>query len=116
MHELSITEGILNTAIEEARQRNAVRITQIILGMGQLSYVVPECVQDYFDMLSEDTIAHGAKLTFNYIPAVLECRECNSRFPMQHMRLRCPNCSGAKVDIIEGKDFYIDKLEIETDD
>lgn len=113
MHELSITEGILNTALNEARRSNAAKITGIVLGMGQLSSVVPECVQEYFDMLSEDTIAYGAKLTFNYIPAVLKCRECNNRFPLKHMRLICPACNSQKVEIVEGREFYIDRLEVE---
>ena len=116
MHELSITESILNSAIDEAQKNNADRIVSIYLCMGEISSIVPQCVQEYFDLLSEDTIAYGAKLFFTTIPAKIACRECGHEFSFKSMRLMCPNCQSRKVDIVSGREFYIDRLEIETDD
>ncbi|MBD5156502.1 MAG: hydrogenase maturation nickel metallochaperone HypA [Butyrivibrio sp.] len=115
MHELSVTEGILNTALDEARKCGASRIINIKLAMGALSGIVPECVQEYFDLLSEDTAAAGARLEFDVIPAMLCCRDCGNKFRMEHMRLRCPACSSGKVDIIQGKEFYLESMEVETE-
>lgn len=115
MHELSVTEGILNTALDEARKCGASRIIRIDLIMGELSGVVPECVQEYFDLLSEETAAYGARLHFTSLPAMLRCRECGSESRMEHMRLRCPVCFGEKVDIIQGKEFYLESMEVETE-
>ena len=64
MHEYSITESVLNLALEKAREANASRITRISLVVGDLSGVVSDCVQFYFDFISKDTIASGAKLDF----------------------------------------------------
>ena len=116
MHELSITEAILSSALDEAKKNNATRIISISLDMGELSSVVPECVQEYFDMLSEGTIAHDALLNFNLIRSLLKCRCCDNEFHMEHMRLRCPKCNSQNVDIIKGKEFNIRQLEIEQED
>lgn len=113
MHELSVTEGILNTALDEASTRNIARIVRINLTVGELSGIVPECVQEYFNLLSEDTVAAGADLNFTILPAMLRCRDCGSEFHMEHMRLRCPACMGQKVDIVQGKEFYLESLEVE---
>ena len=114
MHELSVTEGILNAALDEARKCGASKIIQIKRVMGELSGIVPECVQEYFDLLGEDTAADGARLDFTVLPAMLCCRGCGNKFRMEHMRLRCPVCLSGKVNIIQGKEFYLESLEIET--
>lgn len=115
MHELSVTEGILNTALDEARKLGVSRIIRIKLAVGELSGIVPECVQEYFDILSEDTAACGARLDFTVLPAMLCCRECGSKFRMEHMRLRCPVCMSGKADIIQGKEFYLEAMEVESE-
>lgn len=115
MHELSVTEGILNAVLKELPDDGPCRVAVINLALGGLCGIVPECVQEYFDLLSEDTPAHGAKLNFRLLPAMLRCRGCGLEFHMEHMRLRCPACSGQSVEIIQGKEFYLESIEIETE-
>ena len=47
MHELSITEHLLEHCISEAKSRNASRIRVIRLCIGQLRGIVPDCIQIY---------------------------------------------------------------------
>lgn len=51
MHELAITQSILEIALKAAGEQNASRIRVISLVMGPFSGVVPECVQMYLDGL-----------------------------------------------------------------
>ncbi|MFN2270088.1 MAG: hydrogenase maturation nickel metallochaperone HypA, partial [Anaerolineae bacterium] len=51
MHELSITESILKIALRHAEQAGAKRITRLNLVIGELSGVVGESVQFYWDMI-----------------------------------------------------------------
>ena len=60
MHEYSVTENILNLALEKAKGAKANKITRINLVLGELSGVVGECVQQYYKVLCRDTIASGA--------------------------------------------------------
>ena len=77
MHELPITEGILKIATEAAGGR---KITIIHLLIGDLSSIVDDSVQFYFDMLSMGTVAEGALLDFQRRPATVTCWDCGQQF------------------------------------
>ena len=116
MHELAITESLLRTVEDEAKRYNAVKISEIRITMGELNAFIPECIQEYFELMSEDTPAEGARLVFNIQPAILECRDCCKKFEMEYNRLKCKYCHGTNVNIVSGKEFYIESLDIETDE
>ena len=113
MHELSVTEEILRVAVEHAERARAKRITDIHLVVGNLSTIVDDSVQFYFDFLSPDTLADGAKLHFKRVPARLRCRQCDHEFEPRDMDWHCPQCNALGGDVIAGKEFYLDSLEVE---
>ncbi len=113
MHELAVTEEILRVAVEHAERAQARRITDIHLVVGNLSTIVDDSVQFYFDFLSPDTIAEGAKLHFERVPARLRCRQCGTEFEPQGLDWRCSQCSSLGGDVIAGREFYLDSLEVE---
>ena len=110
---MSITQEILRIALEHAEQANAARITDIRLVIGDLSSIVDDSVQFYFDFLSKDTIAQGAQLDFQRLEARLRCRQCGTEFTPQGMNWNCPHCDAVGGEILQGKEFYLDSIEIE---
>ena len=115
MHELSVTESILNLALENANKAQAVKVTGINLVIGQLSSIVDDSIQFYWDTISEDTICQGAKLSFNRIPAVLQCQDCKKEYSIAQELTPCPVCGSYRSVIIHGEEFYLDSIEIEKD-
>ncbi len=113
MHEMSITEEILRIAIEHAGRAGAARITDISLVIGEMSSVVDDSVQFYFDFLSPNTIAEGAALHFERIKARLKCRQCGQEFEPQGLDWNCPNCDAVGGEVLAGKEFYLDTIEVE---
>jgi hydrogenase nickel incorporation protein HypA/HybF len=113
MHELAVTEEILRVAIEHAERAHASRIIDIHLVIGDLSTIVDDSVQFYFDFLSPDTIAAGAKLHFTRVPARLRCRQCAHEFEPKAMDWHCPQCNTLGGEVTAGKEFYVDSLEVE---
>ncbi|HEX2999685.1 MAG TPA: hydrogenase maturation nickel metallochaperone HypA [Armatimonadota bacterium] len=113
MHEMAITDNILHIALAEAEKAGAHRITGITLVIGELSSVVDDSVQFYFDFLSKDTIAEGAKLTFKRIPATLRCRACGKTYPKQESDFTCPSCGGDGMLTGDAREFYIESIEVE---
>jgi hydrogenase nickel incorporation protein HypA/HybF len=76
MHELSITEALLDLALHHAQTAQAQRITAVHVVVGELAAVVDESVQFYWDLISHDTLADGARLSFRRVPAVFRCSRC----------------------------------------
>ena len=77
MHELSITESILEIALRHSGEQ---RITDLRLVIGELSTLVDESVQFYWDIVSEGTPAAGATLHFRRVPAQLTCQTCGHSY------------------------------------
>lgn len=113
MHELGVTESIVNIALTKAEEVQASRILKISIVLGELSGFVPECIEFYFESLRKDTIAEGAKLDFNIIPAKFRCRDCSTISSPEGMLWICPSCQSHRMEVIGGQEFYINDLEVE---
>lgn len=113
MHEYSVTKGLIRTAVEEAKKAGAEKINEITLVIGDLSTIMDDSVQMYFDILSEGTIAHKARLVFKRIPAEFQCRECGEKYIKPKKGFDCPKCGGMGTPTGVGKEFYIESMEIE---
>ena len=113
MHELGITENILNITLAKANEGQATKVLKINLVVGELSGFVADCIQFYFDTLSRDTIAQGAALHFETVPAELRCRNCSAVFRPQDTVWSCPKCGSQGVEISKGRELYIESVEVE---
>jgi hydrogenase nickel incorporation protein HypA/HybF len=113
MHELSVTENILQIALKHADQAEAVRVTGINVVIGSLSSIIDDSIQFYWDFISDNTICKGAQLHFNRIPAVLKCQTCGTEYKIEGSLEACPSCQGENIQVISGEEFYLDSIEIE---
>ena len=113
MHELPITQSILNIALSEAEKHGAKKINSIKIAVGIMGGMVPECIQEYFNLISEDTIAYGAKLIFRKIPAAFECTECGAETSADRIRFRCERCGSNRVKLLSGREFFVESIDIE---
>ena len=113
MHELSIVESLLTVALEHAERAEATRFLKVYVVVGDLSGVVEESMDFYFSFLTENTIAAGARLVFTHSPARLRCRKCDTVFSAGEFDLHCPNCQEQEVDIVAGRELYIETIEVE---
>ena len=115
MHELSITEHLLDYCIREAKKQHAEKIRVIRLCIGQLNGLVPDCIQIYLDMLSEGTIAEGAHIEAEFLPVKVRCRDCGRDGEITPHHLACPHCGSLRLQILSGKEFYIKSMEVDID-
>lgn len=115
MHELPIAESILEIAVRHGQQAQAARVTDLYLVIGQLSSVVDDSIQFYWDIISRDTICEGATLHFERVPALLLCQDCGHSYGFQHELSACPACDSIHVKITAGEEFQLQSIEIETD-
>lgn len=113
MHELAIVEGILDAAVPEAKKHGAKRILVIHLKIGELSGVIPECIQEYFAIAAQGSIAEGAKLAVERIPATIRCSSCGYDGALGKRRRRCPSCESTDFTLTGGREYFVDSLEVE---
>ncbi len=113
MHELGVTENIINIVLDKARENKASRVTGVNLVVGELSGFAPECIQFYFDFLSKDNIAEGAALHFESAPVQIRCRTCSTIFHPEDNSWNCPECQSQEGEIAGGRELYVKSIEVE---
>jgi hydrogenase nickel incorporation protein HypA/HybF len=113
MHELAVTQGMLSIALEHAAKAGAKKIIRINLVVGEASGIVDDSVQFYFDFVSKGSTAEGASLNFERIPVRFLCRACQMTFSPNEQEWTCPECGELSVEIVAGREFYVDSIEVE---
>lgn len=113
MHEQSIVEALLKLVLESAEKSQATKIYRIYLVIGDLSGVIDEAVDLYFNFLSKNTVAAGATLFFKHNPAQLRCRKCNKIFIAENLDFHCPDCKEQQVEIVSGRELYVESMEVQ---
>jgi hydrogenase nickel incorporation protein HypA/HybF len=99
--------------LNAAKEAGATTIKSINIVIGDMASIIDDCIQFYFDFLSENTIAQGAQLSFRRIPMTVRCRHCDITFTPAGETWECPQCQKWDVEITAGKEFYLDSLEVE---
>ncbi len=113
MHELSITQSILEIVNRYAADAGASRVTQIRLVVGGFTGFVPDSVQFYFDLLSRGTLAEGAELVIERRPGQIRCAACGLVYePLDGQIWVCPACHALGGEVVTGKELYVDRIEV----
>ncbi len=114
MHELPVTESILCMVLDEAKAVRAKKVTQIDMTIGQLTGILPECVQLQFQVISQHTIAADAELVINQPPGRIHCRKCDIIYTSEGFNnMTCPSCRNLQIDIVQGRELTLDSIEWE---
>lgn len=112
MHELPVTQSILEIALRHANGR---RITDIYLVIGELSSFVDESIQFYWGMIAQGTLAEKAQLHFRRVPAELQCMVCFQKYSPNGQEFVCPSCGSVGAKILAGEEFYLEAIDVEGD-
>ncbi len=113
MHELPFVQNLLRIALEHAEKAGAKRIVALHLVIGQMSTIVDDAVQFYWDILARGTIAEGAQLHFRRLPAVFRCQACEHTYSLDGEHLACPQCGSTRVQLIQGDEFRLESMDVE---
>jgi len=120
MHELGVTQSMLQIALDHTQKAEAKRILRIYLRVGDLSSIVGESVQFYFDFISRGTPAEGAQLVFQRVPARFRCQACGTEYEPQAgdetlpgSTWACPSCGEVRPEVIGGRELLVESIEVE---
>ncbi|MCB1540559.1 MAG: hydrogenase maturation nickel metallochaperone HypA [Rhodoblastus sp.] len=113
MHEMALTESIVDILQEEARRRAFSRVKLVRLEIGALSHVDPHALAFCFDAVSRDTIADGAKLDIMRAPGQGWCFDCEKTTPLAERHGACALCGGRRVQMTGGDEMRVKEMEVE---
>ena len=116
MHELAVTQNILDLAAQYAGKEDNARVTDLHLVIGALSSIIDDSVAFYWGFLAEGTICEGARLHFTRLPAVFLCIDCDRKYELENGLRACPHCKGHKVKLQQGEEFLLESIEVEFED
>ena len=112
MHELPITQRIIDISSDAARERGAGKVTEIQLVVGDASGYMADSIQLYFDLISAGSLCEGACLTFEFVKSMLKCESCGRLFERKPFDFSCP-CGGQGRPTEIGREFYVKAIEVE---
>lgn len=113
MHELSIAMGIVDVAMDEARQRG-VQVSAVHLRLGALSGVVKDALLFSYEVACQDTPLAGSRLIVEDIPVTIFCPRCQQTRTLETVQsFLCPECGRPTMDIRQGKELEVFALEVE---
>ena len=98
MHELGITEGIIQRAREAAEEAGGIRVTDVYLTITPAADFTVDSIEMYFEMLTaDDDYFRGARLHWERQTAAASCLECGAAFQAAETRPLCPSCNSRQV-------------------
>jgi hydrogenase nickel incorporation protein HypA/HybF len=114
VHELPITQNLLDTALRYADEAEASRVLELYLIIGDFASVIDESVQFYWDIVTAGTIAEGSQLHFQRIRATMRCLNCQTNIEPMRDEWICPECGSSRVHVVAGNEFRLESIEVET--
>lgn len=115
MHELPAIKSIHEIVLKHAHAAHASRVLSVNLEIGALTDLQDQWVYRYFDHLSRGTIAEGATLKINRVPAVFRCDDCGSSFEVNYLLgndLSCPQCDSYAAKVDSGRAIQVTGIEV----
>ena len=103
MHEHHQVQGLIDQAIDLAKQQKLSKINKLTVVMGDGLGFDEGSVRLYFETLGEGTILEGAEIELKHIPVKLHCQHCQKDYLKQPKTLDCPDCGKQGVPTAVGK-------------
>ncbi len=110
MHEMSLAEALLGQVLRTAEEHQLTWVEAVEVEAGVMKMIVPEILQTAFSVVTDGTIAQGARLEIVEIKANVRCRLCQTTFEPEIDNFLCPNCRTADVVVLSGFDFILQSI------
>ena len=113
MHELTLSQGIVELALEQAAANGARRVRRVRIAIGALSHVEPEAIDFSFDVVSRGTPAEGARLEIERPPGRAHCIPCDAEVAIASRDQPCPRCGTHRWVLAGGDELRVLELEVD---
>jgi hydrogenase nickel incorporation protein HypA/HybF len=112
VHELSVTQSIVEACSERA---DGARVLRVTVEVGTLSCVMPDAMRFCYEIAAQATSLEGSELEIIRVPARSRCRDCGSDVDVYDLLRGCP-CGSLNLTRPEGGyGLWIRSMEIAKD-
>jgi hydrogenase nickel incorporation protein HypA/HybF len=108
MHELAITQGVVDAVTERT---GSVPVVSVRLRVGRLAGVVPDAMRFCFEMVTAGTPLDGAALEIEQPEGHGHCRTCGADFVLADLLLLC-TCGSADVEVLAGRELSVVSVQL----
>ena len=106
-------ESAIDSVLHQARAHGARQVHRIVLRIGARSGVEPESLRFAFDVVTNGTLAAGAVLEIESVPARALCAACAEEFSVESGFIyTCPRCGALSGDIRQGRELELTRIEM----
>jgi hydrogenase nickel incorporation protein HypA/HybF len=114
MHELTVMTSLLESVEAAARRAGASKVLAINLVIGERASVFDDSLLFYFDLLTPETLAAGARLNVRRTAMSFHCATCAQNYNPVGADFSCPTCGTVGQITEDGTELLIESIEIET--
>ena len=111
MHELAITQAIVESVQERAAAAGGRQVTRVVIAIGRLTAVLPDAVRFCFELCTEDTLLAGATLIIEEPAGAARCRACGASLVLSDPLELC-GCGRSDLDWLSGDQLQIREMEM----
>jgi hydrogenase nickel incorporation protein HypA/HybF len=112
VHELSICQALIEQVEAVASKEGALQVVQVRVGLGPLSGVEPQLLQQAFQLARAGSIAATAGLLIDHLPVRVSCRNCGLETGAEVANLACSNCGDWHTRLISGDEMLLTEVEL----
>jgi hydrogenase nickel incorporation protein HypA/HybF len=108
VHELAITQGLVDLVAERSGGRQVVAVH---VRVGELSGVIADAMSFCFDVAAAGTALDGAELVIDEVRGRIACVTCGRESDVDRRILLC-ECGSADVTVIAGDELSVAYVEL----
>jgi len=113
MHELALSQSIVDLVSECAAREGVRRVTRVLLDVGAAAAVEPQALQFCFGAVTEQTVAAGAELVINPVPLRARCLDCTLEYSPATLFTACPDCGSYQRELLAGRELRVRSFDAE---
>jgi len=129
MHEWALAEGIVSTAVRVAEDEGLLKITEIVINIGELQQIEHEILMFALEQLKTPRMK-DARFVLKPIQGRFRCRVCGEEWAfnpdtvdeevseaihfipeMAHVYIKCPQCGSPDFDVTEGRGVWLESVK-----
>jgi hydrogenase nickel incorporation protein HypA/HybF len=110
MHELALTQNLLDIALENAQSK---RILNVNLLIGPFSDEREETIRFYWRDLAKGTLGEGARLHFDHMEPDMKCIQCGGTLSLEDDESICVYCQDNYVELSNVDEVRLESIDVE---